>query len=176
MITNKGIITISTEFIEAIIGKEEVEILVRNKEIVNINELALITISDPVFDADLELERSPLSDNICNQFADFIKVSFWDMTTKEENLPLYEGKKVIDNKTITDLYNFIIKNKDKKFLINCNAGHSRSAGVGVFVHYILGDYTDLYDFRTSWDNVISKHWRYAPNPSILDNYLLMFEK
>lgn len=162
MINNDGLVTINTCFIEAIIGKEELEIIVNKSQIDNISELALISISDPVFKLS-EHERAPIDDSISSQFGASLKVQFWDLTIIDE-----EGREPVSAEIVKKIQQFVLDNEEKKFIINCNAGHSRSAGVGLLVHYTLGGYQNMYDFKTSFNDVISSHYRYAPNLAVLD--------
>ena len=163
--TPETLVTVRTDYIESIISKEEVEILIDKNQINNLNNLALISINDPQTQFTNE-DRLPLVEKYCNEFSDFIQVEFWDITSPSE-----DGTQLpIDENTISKLVNFIKTNHDKKFIIHCNAGISRSAGVGLLVHAVLGDFNDLYEFKTGFNNVIDEHYRYAPNLTIVDGY------
>lgn len=161
MIETRYLVTIKTEYIDAIISKEEVEILLDKNDIKDLDNMALISISDPVYKKD-EPERAPLEEKYSKQFKSYLSVSFWDQTTDEGD------KKIISKELVKEIQEFILKNKDKNFIVNCNAGVSRSAGIGLLIHYTLGGYKDMYDFKTSFDDVISKHYRYSPNLTPLD--------
>lgn len=153
--------TIKTEFIEAIISKKELEDLLNANLIPNLDNLVLISISDPLSTI---TERKAIENKYSNQFHNSLKVKFYDVTKKLS----MNGNDTIDYKTVLIMKNFILKHKDKKFIINCNAGRSRSAGVGLLVEFLLGKFDDLYHFRTSYNDVISSHKRYFPNLIVLD--------
>ena len=162
----KNIVTVKTDNIEAIIGKEELETILNKNLIDNPKKYVLITISDPIIE---DHSRKELDKKYSEKFKDVYYLKMWDITTetkKEDGLKLEE----ISIKEIKNLSNFILKNIDSKFIINCNAGISRSAGVGLLVEYLAGGYENLYQFKTSYEDVISKHFRYSPNLIILDKY------
>lgn len=168
-----GYLSIETANIRAIFGKEELISMFkkasgssRKLQKYDLSNTALISISDPE-EVNQEEDRLPIDYKYCNKFSSFLKIRFWDRASISE-----DGRHdIIDFKTISNLVFFIEQNKGKDFIINCNAGISRSAGVGLLVEYVLGEYEDLYHFRTSFDDVISKHYRYAPNLVVLDQYI-----
>ena len=44
---------------------------------------------------------------------------------------------ISDSQTV-ELYNFIVRNKNKHFIVHCAAGVSRSAAICLFIHYVFG--------------------------------------
>ena len=81
--------------------------------------IVLISISEP-FDSEF------VSDDKTTVigFHDVLEMKFWDI---EEDFGRY---KTLSDRQGVKLRKFIKKNKDKKFLIHCKAGQSRSAGIG----------------------------------------------
>jgi len=92
-------------------------------------------------------------------FNDVLQMQFWDI---EEAIGRY---KPLDEIQAKELRDFIEKNKDKKFLIHCAAGISRSAGVGCAVECIVNYNSDTYSYKTGHSDIKS-HWRYSPNPVV----------
>ena len=73
-----------------------------------------------------------------------------------------------------EIYDFIMKNKNSEFLINCEAGVSRSAAVGLAIEYLLRD----KGFYPKWEQFPSKvlqHWRYQPNMNVF-NMIISFDE
>jgi len=171
---SEKLITVETNYISAIVGKKEIISLFEvpensTKELkeYDLSNTVLISISDPTYKEEV---RAPLKDKYCKKFKSYIKIQFWDIQniTKENE---EKSQNIIDDKTIEKLEYFIKENKKSKFVINCNAGISRSAGVGLLVEYILNNFQSKYEFKTCYEDVISKHYRYSPNLIILDRYL-----
>lgn len=138
----------------AIIGRNEIE------SILDIlpNNLALITITDPNLDC--------IKHN--NKFDKTLAIKFYDV---EEDFGNYKTLSDLQGKII---YDFIQQNKDRQFIINCEAGVSRSAGVGLAVEYLL---RDLFIYP-KWEHFPSKilsHTRYLPNMTVF-NKIIQNEK
>jgi len=143
--------TVKSKILMGIIGKEEMIDLLRNKDFtenVQIDNIALISIIDPDQDfLDVELTKS---------FNNFLQIKFWDI---EEDFAQY---KTIIPEQGKEIKNFIITNKDKKFLVHCSAGISRSAGVGCAIECLVNYNGNNYAYQTGNSDVKS-HWRYSPN-------------
>jgi len=176
-INSMGYLSIETNNIMAIFSKDELISMFKIAEgsdrvldKYDLSNTALITISDPISN-NMDEERKPVEDEYCNNFSSFLKIGFWDRTSISDD-GLHD---IISIEEVKNIANFIKDNKEKNFIINCNAGISRSAGVGLLVEYICGDFEDLYHFKTSFDDVISKHFRYAPNLIVLDQYIKSLE-
>ena len=67
-----------------------------------------------------------------------------------------------------------MKNKDRVFLINCEAGVSRSAAIGLAIEYLLRD-KELYQKWEYFPSKILQHWRYTPNMTVF-NKIIQNEK
>lgn len=161
--------TINTNTIEAIISRNEIlQLLDENK--INKNKLALISISEPFREG---YEDEALNNQDVEGFADSIRVKFWDI---EEDFGDY---KIISNKIAKDLQDFILKNIDKRFLIHCKAGQSRSAGVGKAVECIkffgIGEKAK-YNYQTGFSSEIDKHIRYFPNLTVFEKIVAEYKK
>ena len=131
----------------AVIGREEIQ----NEEFDNVkdfpSELVFISISDP--------DKEFIQTN--NHFFDELKIKFWDIDN--EGICKYVP---INKDQAKEIKDFILKHKDKKFLINCEAGMSRSAGVACAVEVLTRD----LEYEPNPRDVISKvrqHWRYDVN-------------
>jgi len=107
--------TVKTPNIYAIIGRSEMKKLIKEASKIplteqnDLNSLVWISFTDP--------NKSFLYNSI--HFKDSIKIRCWDI--EEEFL----GYKPISEEDLLKLYNFIIHYRDKKFIINCEAGQSR---------------------------------------------------
>lgn len=151
--------TISTTTIEAIVSRNEIKELIRTDKLDKEN-LVLITIGEPgnKIDSKLSLEET-------KDFKDVLMIEFWDI---EEDFGDY---KIITNEQGKIIQDFIIKNIDNRFIINCQAGKSRSAAVGRAIECIkffgIGDEAK-YNYKTSFNSEIDAHSRYCPNLTVFD--------
>jgi len=149
--------------IYAVIGREEIQSEPWNKKIehdyVNTfpKELAFISISDP--------KKPFIKTN--NHFDSELFMKFWDV---EEEDGKYCPIHITQAK---EIYDFIYKNRNKEFLVNCEAGVSRSAGIGMAIEFLLRDKKEF----PKWSHFPSKiiqHWRYSPNMNVF-NSIISFE-
>jgi predicted protein tyrosine phosphatase len=101
-------------------------------------------------------------------FDSYIKMEFWDT---EDNVPGYD---TISEKQALELATVILANPDKKFVIHCDAGQSRSAGVALAVECILNYNGDRYQFGRS-ASFVSKP-RYSPNRKVYDKIMDAYDK
>lgn len=136
--------TVETNNIFCIIGRKEAEEAILKTD--KFDNVVFISIVDP--------KTKEIED--FNKFDDVIKLKFWDV---EEEIGRYCPIHNIQAKQIKD---FIIKNKDKKFFINCEAGVSRSAGVGCAIEFLLRD-TYLFPKEEHVPSKVRQHQRYMPN-------------
>jgi len=151
----KKINTVSTNLIKGIISLNEFKYI---KDTINKENLVLISISEPKQNG---YEDETLSDTDVKDFKDSIRVKFWDV---EEDIDEY---KVISDSVAKELHDFIIKNKNNKFLIHCKAGQSRSAGVGMAVECLINHDGDKYQYILKGSD-ITKNPRYSPNFTVYD--------
>jgi len=97
-----------------------------------------------------------------NKFYDVLTIDFWDVT---EDLEFY---KPISNEKAKEIAKFIYKQKENlltkklKFVINCSAGISRSAAIGMAIHCCLDFEGDIDKFEKENCEIYS-HKRYKPN-------------
>lgn len=159
----KNLATAKGNGIYAIIGRDEIESYPSYDKPYNYikdfpNDLCFITISDP--------DKENIDDK--GHFLDILKLKFWDI---EEEIGRFMPINLIQAK---EIYDFIMKNKNSEFLINCEAGVSRSAAVGLAIEYLLRD----KGFYPKWEQFPSKvlqHWRYQPNMTVF-NMIISFDE
>jgi predicted protein tyrosine phosphatase len=96
-------------------------------------------------------------------FNESIRLEFWDT---EDNVP---GYPTISKEQAQELVDFILKNANKKFVIHCDAGQSRSAGVALAVECLLDHDGDKYSFSQSGAFVDKPE--YSPNRRVYDKIL-----
>ena len=149
--------TITTENLFAVISKTEfLEILDDLPQ-----DLAIISISEPVTEY---YSDESISDEILSRFSAYHKSKFWDI---EEPIGDYE---TIPSETAKALKDFILDNSDKKFLVHCRAGQSRSAGVAMALECLLSHDGNKYDYATSGTSFYTNS-RYCPNLTVYDKIL-----
>lgn len=154
--------TISTNTIEAIVSRNEIKELIRTNNVDKEN-LVLITIGEPdnKIDSKLTLEET-------KYFKDVLMIEFWDI---EEDFGDY---KIISDEQGKIIQDFIIKNIDNRFIINCQAGKSRSAAVGKAIECLkffgIGEEAK-YNYKTSFNSEIDAHTRYYPNLTVFDKII-----
>ncbi len=154
-LNNKEVFSVKTDLIKAIISRAEVmKYSEDNFKSLNINEnTVLISITDP--------KSNYLPIEVQKQFNDVLNIQFWDV---EEQIGNY---KPINEEEALIIREFILKNKNKNFVIHCEAGISRSSGVGLAVLLICEFNCDKYLMATSY-NPITSHHRYSPNYAVYD--------
>ena len=150
--------TISTNTIEAIISRNEMRCAI-HQNIIDKENLVLISIGEP------GREDTILTSEYIKYFKDVLQLEFWDI---EEDFGDY---KIITDEQAKTLQDFIIKNKENRFIINCQAGKSRSAAVGKAIEQLkffgIGEEAK-YNYKTSFNSEISAHSRYCPNLTVFD--------
>jgi len=153
--------SIQTNTIECIVGRTELIHLLDNKEL-DAKDLVLISISEPVLE---HYEDETLPDTYAKMFKGSIRCKFWDI---EEKIGNYD---VIDDELAELLQKFIVKHIKKRFVVQCRAGVSRSAGVGRAIECIkyfgIGEEAK-YNYLTSFNSEITQHSRYHPNMTVFD--------
>lgn len=145
--------TIHTENLFAVIGREEVEEAFSFIE--DASEVVWISITDP--------HKNKIE--ISHKLHDSLHLQFYDVeeSWSETISPIldHQGKKIKD---------FILKNKNKRFLINCEAGQSRSAAIALAIEYLfLLEECKICNTEFKWSYFPSKilvHERYIPNTKV----------
>lgn len=190
---SKRLFSVSSKEIAAIVGKEEVLGMIHFGHISDFSNLVLISIMDPdqedlieshiediidksygenttkeqlistEFKNILETERKKAKDFILS-FEDYKMIKFWDITEK------YKDYTPITKEQGEELKDFILKNKDKRFLIHCSAGISRSAGVGMAVECLVRYNGCKYSYKTG-SSAIKSFRRYSPNLKVFDTII-----
>lgn len=156
--------TISTQTIEAIISREEMQCAI-HQDILDKENLVLISIGEP----GEFYKYSILSKEEVQGFKDVLQIEFWDI---EEDFGDY---KIITDDQAKIIQKFIISNLQKdpetRFIVHCKAGKSRSAAVGRAIECIkffgVGEEAK-YNYKTCFNSEISAHARYTPNLTVFD--------
>lgn len=157
-----------TKHIELIIGQEEFISLSLLTKKEDLNDFNIISIFEPT--------ETILPIELYESFNSHLILIFADIRKKIEdtNLSLNEKEELskleIQNKDFEILKDYILNNKDKKFIINCQVGVSRSAAIGIILENLLND--NQIDIDLEMNKILS-HWRYSPNPIILEKYFLL---
>jgi len=151
---NNELYSMSSDLITGIVGRNDLDYYIKNE--IDLSNTVLISITDP--------DRPKINKEIINAFNGALETSFWDV---EESIGHYIP---IDEKTSKIIKDFILDNKDKKFIIHCEAGVSRSAGVGMAIECLVEHNGEKYHYQTSYSNVKS-HPRYFPNLKVYDMIL-----
>ncbi len=97
-----------------------------------------------------------------------IRQEFWDT---EDNVP---GYPTISKEQADKILEFILGNKDKTFIVHCDAGQSRSAGVALAIECIVEYDGDRYLAGLSPSYTDDE--RYAPNRKVFDKIMDAFDR
>jgi len=129
-----------------------------DNNLINKDNTVLISISDPD-------NESHNADKVSG-FDEIIQVKFWDITQDTNK------NKIISADTSKMIRDFIERNVklQKRFLVHCEAGISRSAGVGMAIECINNYQGDVYTYFTS-ESDIKSHGRYHPNLTVFDSIM-----
>jgi hypothetical protein len=149
---------VKNELFEGIMGWREYKGYQELLTIKDREHMVLISITEPEESSPYLSEESPI---FTVGYHDVLEIKFWDVEWQVGNykpLTKTQGKEIKE---------FIEKNKDKKFLIHCRAGMSRSAGVGKAVECLVKFNGDVYEYRTSHSD-IDDFERYEYNPTVFD--------
>ena len=117
------------------------------------HDIAVICILDP----DIEFHDKM----IMKSYNSALQIRFWDVEVgvgKYQPLTKEQGQKIKE---------FILENKDKRFLVHCMAGQSRSAGVACAIECIANFDGNNYEYATGKSDV-KNHDRYSPNYTVYD--------
>lgn len=101
-------------------------------------------------------------------FETSIRLEFWDT---EDNVPGYD---TISEEQAQDIIRYILDNQYRKFVIHCDAGQSRSAGVALAVECILKFNGDRHQFALAGAFVDED--RYSPNRKVYEKIMDKFEE
>jgi len=142
---------LKNELFEGVISKREYVHLYLN-DLIDKEGVVLISISEP----DVE----PFLSEMVEGFVDVLHSQFWDVEQPIEDkyypLSPEQGK---------ELRAFIELHKDKRFLIHCAAGMSRSAAIAAAVECIVNYDGNTYSYKTGVSG-LSEFRRYFPNPTV----------
>ncbi len=153
----KNIDTVQSDIIAGIISHNEYLDAYNSNEI-DKERTVLISITNP--------DSSIHPDLKVQGFDDVLHTQFWDV---EDSIGRFE---LISDDEALRIRKFIVKNKNKKFLIHCAAGQSRSAAVGMAVECLLNYAGDKYSYGTGWSDIrVHKTDRYSPNLGVYDQIL-----
>lgn len=161
--------SIKTKNIELIIGQDEFATLSLLTKKEDLKEYNSISIYEP-FESILPLELyENFNAHLILEFSD-IRKDFREMYKDNKiSLDTYNEleRDEIKNSHLDILRDFILNNKDKKFIINCYAGISRSAAIGYILEDILNK--DINDKELEQNKILS-YWRYSPNKFIIEKF------
>lgn len=164
-IQEKKIDTLQTDKIACIVSIEEFRTLMYNSNFDKSNYVT-ICIHDPNKPTHNERHEQDNSwPQYVDGFKDVLEVKFWDVTEDRKYL------NVIEDEVAKKVHDFILKNKDERFIIHCSAGISRSAGVGKAIECLtnFGSGQDAkYQYLTGYSSDVDSHLRYSPNLTVFD--------
>lgn len=163
MIFNEPII--QNELFEGIMGVNEYIEYQKDLSLEYRKNMVLISITEPESSTLYpDTTLSTLSPIYVSGYHDVLEMKFWDV---EEPIGNYHPLSDEQGKELRD---FILKNKDKRFLIHCKAGQSRSAGVGLAVECLVNFNGSRYDYRTGKTDIYNFK-RYSPNLTVFDKII-----
>lgn len=138
--------TITNNYLLAVVGRDEVpEVVTRFRRI--IHKVSLISITDP------DRENIQIDTSV---FKDVLEIKFWDLEAPFGDYQIITKEQ---GKTIKDFIN-----ENEVFLVHCEAGISRSAGVAKAIECLKGFSGDTYLYSTTnSQDSIRNHVRYYPN-------------
>ncbi len=152
--------TAKTKHIDFIFGRKDflTLTLLANKDF--LKNYNVISITEP--------NEEFIDDNVFKYFNNFLYLSFSDINYNLKSTNSYfdakEDISSISDEQIDILKNFIIDNQDKKFIVHCTVGVSRSSAVGFFIEELLND--DPIDVKKNQFLILS-HERYCPNENVV---------
>jgi predicted protein tyrosine phosphatase len=146
--------TAKTKNIECIIGIEEFECI----EDFDYKNLVLISITNPGEDF--------VESNLTNKFKNKLEIQFNDIRKFHDKY----NHLIISNEEGRIIKDFILQNRNEKFVIHCSAGISRSSAVGCAIECLF-EYNG--DVEKYWESKceIKKHFRYSPNIIVFNKIL-----
>ncbi len=169
-LNSQEVFSIKTNEIKAILGRKEIEHYSKdNFSKLDLNkDTVLISITDP--------KSKTLEENILNKFKDSLSIQFYDIDIEEEYKSSSDWNFVpINNEEAKIILDFILKHKNDNFLIHCEKGQSRSAGVGLAIECILKFNGNKKEFSLE-PSIILNHHRYEPNMLVYNKILEEYKK
>ena len=164
------VFSVQTNEIKAILGRKEIESYAKdNFSKLNLDKnTVIISITDP--------QSKLIDEDILNKFKDSLSIQFYDITedmiyNTNENWKFVP----INNKEAKIILDFILKHKNDNFLIHCEKGQSRSAGVGLAIECILKFNGNKKEFALE-QSIILNHHRYEPNMLVYNKILEEYKK
>ena len=151
--------TVSTDKLYAVVGRFDLQATYNDFSIDIISSLpdnlAFISIYEP--------GSNPIITN--NHFASELFLSFYDVEESWSDTisPLTDEQGLV-------IFNFIMANSDKQFLVNCEAGISRSAGIALAIEYIFR-HTYTYEKWEHFPSKVLSHQRYQPNMTVFNKII-----
>lgn len=136
----------SNEDILGIMSEDEY-LFFYNKDLLQKENLVLVSIKDE--------NKMSFGENRTSGFTDVLQIKFKDRSPVSDEI----GEEIRE---------FIIKNKDKQFLIHCAAGVSRSAGVGKAVECIKHFGIEGLEEYKKTKSPIDECFRYDANVFVFD--------
>lgn len=164
------VFSVQTNEIKAILGRKEIESYAKdNFSKLNLDKnTVIISITDP--------KSKTLEENILNKFKDSLSIQFYDIDIEEEYKSSSDWNFVpINNEEAKIILDFILKHKNDNFLIHCEKGQSRSAGVGLAIECILKFNGNKKEFALE-QSIILNHHRYEPNMLVYNKILEEYKK
>lgn len=161
--------SVKTKHIELIIGQDEfitLSMLTNKEDLKKYNSISIYEPGETILPKEL---YENFNSHLILEFSD-IRKDFRDMFEKNKiNKETYDllERDEIKNSQFDILKEFILNNKNKKFIINCHAGISRSAAIGYILEDILNKVHNLKE--TEQEKILS-YWRYSPNKIIIEKF------
>lgn len=143
----ENLTTVRSKHIECIISQEEFECII-NFDSPN---LVVIAITDP--------GAEKVDPQYFDGFKKVLEVQFFDTRP-----PVEDESLVISDDIAKKIRDFILENKNEKFVIFCTAGVGRSAGVGCAIESLL-------KYTGDKESYVKSHWRYSPNEIVFNRII-----
>lgn len=75
--------------------------------------------------------------------------------------------KVISDEMAEDIRNYILENKNERFIVHCMAGQSRSAGTAKAIECLIKFNGNVYEYKTGYKSFVDKPG-FFPNHTVFD--------
>ncbi len=149
------IFTVQSDILECVVSRQEIQ---ENYESFD-KSAVFINIYTP--------GQKPLDLN--SYFYDQLSIAFYDISL-DIGESITGSVKPISNEVAKKIKEFILKNKNRKFAINCDAGISRSAGIAMAIECILKFNESKYNYSTSYSE-LKNFLRYKANLYVYDKII-----